>query len=168
MLFDNFSQDDWNDFYNFGFECVQDYLKNGLVQADTSDYFLKALRLKVEGVEGDGTVTSWMNDWIINRREEITEEDLYSQFSDEHPIESYSWDSKRFHKGFYDFVSEHPDYGYNEHLSHKGDKKSDRRHLVGKRGQQKPQIVITVKGEKGHNVPSDSTIEYFKELGEVA
>jgi hypothetical protein len=168
MLFDNFSQDDWNDFYNFGFECVQDYLKNGLVQADTSDYFLKALRLKVEGVEGDGTVTSWMNDWIINRREEITEEDLYSQFSDEHPIESYSWDSKRFHKGFYDFVSEHPDYGYNEHLSHKGDKKSDRRHLVGKRGQQKPQIVITVKGEKGNNVPSDSTIDYFKELGEVA
>ena len=168
MLFDNFSQDDWNDFYNFGFECVQDYLKNGLVQADTSDYFLKALRLKVEGVEGDGTVTSWMNDWIINRREEITEEDLYSQFSDEHPIESYSWDSKRFHKGFYDFVSEHPDYGYNEHLSHKGDKKSDRRHLVGNRGQQKPQFVITVKGEKGNNVPSDSTIDYFKELGEVA
>lgn len=168
MLFDNFSQDDWNDFYNFGFECVQDYLKNGLVQADTSDYFLKALRLKVEGVEGDGTVTSWMNDWIINRREEITEEDLYSLFSDDHPIESYSWDSKRFHKGFFDFVSEHPDYGYNEHLSHKGDKKSDRRHLVGKRGQQKPQIVITVKGEKGNNVPSDSTIDYFKGLGEVA
>lgn len=168
MLFDNFSQDDWNDFYNFGFECVQDYLKNGLVQADTSDYFLKALRLKVEGVEGDGTVTSWMNDWIINRREEITEEDLYSLFSDDHPIESYSWDSKRFHKGFFDFVSEHPYYGYNEHLSHKGDKKSDRRHLVGKRGQQKPQIVITVKGEKGNNVPSDSTIDYFKGLGEVA
>ena len=53
MLFDNFSQDDWDDFYNFGFECVQTYLKLYRSNSRTSEYFLKSLKLKVEGVEGD-------------------------------------------------------------------------------------------------------------------
>jgi hypothetical protein len=168
MLFDNFDQEDWDAFYNFGFECVQDYLKNGLVKADTSDYFLKALRLEVEGVSGNGDVTAWMNDWILNRREEISEEELYNLFSEENSIETFSWDSKRFHKGFFDFVMKHPNYDYNEHLSHKGDKKSNRRHLVGKRGEQKPNIVVTVKGEKNDNHSSDHEVDYFKDFGEVA
>ena len=146
MLFDNFSQDDWDDFYNFGFECVQTYLKHGLIQADTSEYFLKSLKLKVEGVEGDGTVTGWMNDWILNRNKELSEDELYELFQSENAVESMTkWDKKTFHKGFFTFVMEHPDYDYNPKLSHKGDKKSDRRHMVGSRGNQRPMIEVTVK-----------------------
>ena len=150
LLFDKntFNQDDWDDFYNFGFGCVQDYLKHGLVQADTSDYFLKALKQKIEGVDGDGAVTGWMNDWILTRNEKISEEDLYDSFIEDYPMESFSWDSRRFHKGFFDFVMEHPDYDFNAHRSHKGDKKSDRRWYDGAKHQQKLTIVVTVKGVK--------------------
>ena len=168
MLFDDFEQDDWDDFYNFGFECVKDYLTKGLVQADTSDYFLKALRLKVEGVSGDGTITGWMNDWIVNKREEISEDDLYNLFQDELTVESYSWDKKMFHKGFFTFVMEHPEYDYNGQLSYKGDNKSDRRFLVGKKGEQKPHIIVSVKDDDGtSNSPSPSVepeIDYFSRL----
>lgn len=177
LLFDKnqFNQDDWDDFYNFGFRCVQDYLKHGLVQADTSDYFLKALKQKIEGVDGDGTVTGWMNDWILTRNKEISEEDLYDLFIDDYPTESFSWDSKKFHKGFFTFIMEHPDYDYNAHNSFKGDKKSDRRHLVGKRGQQKPHIMVTVKGDVGtitsstHSSdsepePEEDYLKYFSSL----
>ena len=156
MLFDNFQQDDWDDFYNFGFRCVQDYLKHGLVQADTSDYFLKALKQKIEGVDGDGTVTGWMNDWILTRNEEISEEDLYDLFIEDYPMESEIWNSKKFHKGFFTFVMEHPDYDYNAHNSHKGDNKSKRRWGVGKRGKQKYHIVVTVKG--GGGISNSSTL----------
>ena len=51
---------------------------------------------------------------------------------------------------------------------YKGDKKSNRRHLVGKRGEQKPNIVVTVKGEKNDNHSSDHEVDYFKDFGEVA
>jgi len=168
MLFENYDQDDWDEFYNFGFECVQDYLKKGLVQADTSNYFLKALKQKIEGVSGDGTITGWMNDWIVNRREEISEDDLYNLFSDELTVESYSWDKKMFHKGFFTFVMEHPEYDYNGQLSYKGDNKSDRRFLVGKKGEQKPHIIVSVKDDDGtSNSPSPSVepeIDYFSRL----
>jgi|ETNmetMinimDraft_13_1059891.scaffolds.fasta_scaffold05672_2 hypothetical protein len=178
LLFDdNFNQDDWDDFYNFGFRCVQDYFKHGLVQADTSNYFLKALRLKVEGVDGDGTVTGWMNDWILTRNEEIFDIDLYDLFIAENPMESLSWDSKRFSNQFFKFVMEHPDYDYNAHLSHKGDSKTQRRQQLGKRDQQQPHIVVTVKGVtpkvKGKSKTSNGSTDtldvenhehYFKRL----
>ena len=176
LLFDrnDFDQDDWDDFYNFGFGCVQDYLSHGLVQADTSDYFLKALKQKIEGVGGDGTVTGWMNDWILTRNEEISEEDLYSKFITDYPMESFTWDSKSFHKGFFSFTMEHPDYDYNGHLSYKGDKKSDRRYLVGKRGQQNPHIVVSVKGQKPATKSSTNTstensepVDYEKLFGDL-
>jgi hypothetical protein len=109
---------------------------------------LKALKQKIEGVDGDGAVTGWMNDWILTRNEKISEEDLYDSFIEDYPMESFSWDSRRFHKGFFDFVMEHPDYDFNAHRSHKGDKKSDRRWYDGAKHQQKLTIVVTVKGVK--------------------
>ena len=41
-------------------------------------------------------------------------------------------------------------------------------YLVGKRGEQKPHIVVTVKGEKNDNHSSDHEVDYFKDFGEVA
>ena len=70
---------------------------------------------------------------------------------------------------------EHPDYDYNAHNSHKGDNKSKRRWGVGKRGQQKYHIVVTVKGDDGisnsstHSSdsepePEEEYLKYFSSL----
>lgn len=48
-LFDDFSNEEWNDFYNYMFYCVQKYLKKGLVAQDTSDYQKKQLLSEVGG-----------------------------------------------------------------------------------------------------------------------
>jgi len=62
---------------------------------------------------------------------------------------------------------EHPKYDYNEHLKMKGDNKSDRRYLVGKKGEQKTHIIVSVKDDGTSNSPSHSVepeIDYFSSL----
>jgi hypothetical protein len=145
MLFAEFNQDDWDDFHNYLFGCVQSYLKNGLIESDSKFYHIKAIKQKIEGIGGDGVVTQWMIDWISNNmNKDIAEDDLFKGFRDEYPFEE-SWDKKRFLTGFFTLVMEHPEYEYNVHLSHKGDTKSERRWKKGSAGNQLATIIVTSK-----------------------
>jgi len=152
MLFDDFDDDDWDKFYNFGFRCVQEFLRDGLVQADNQNYKQKSLIKTTEGDGGDGEVTAWMMEWVANKRTSefgysddkgISEEKLYSQFiKDNYDIQS-SWDKKRFRISFFEFINSSVAYEYNEHQASKGDSISHRRWLVGAAGKQERHIKIT-------------------------
>ena len=92
MLYDDFDEDDWNEFYNFGFNAVQKYFKNGLIETENSDFQLKVVRASVEGSGGDGIVTGWIDNWIkkdrINYRMDLPKnapsfDNLYSKLSEE-------------------------------------------------------------------------------------
>ena len=96
-----------------------------------------------------------MEDWLKTTRTEkryhetgITESNLYEQFdqsnSDYTPPEGL-WDKKRFLKGFFELIQDHPDYEWNAHLAHKGSSKSDRRWQIGSRKTQEPWVKITDK-----------------------
>ena len=58
-LFDDWDDTEWNRFYNFGFQCVQEYLKNGLSSPERITYKRKQL----VKVMGDDT-HNWINLWI--------------------------------------------------------------------------------------------------------
>ena len=56
-----FTDVDWNQFYTYGFRCVQEYLKKGLVESSNENHLKKSRKVSIEGIDGDGVVTSWMN-----------------------------------------------------------------------------------------------------------
>ena len=178
-LFDyNFTDDDWNQFYTYGFKCVQDYFRQGLVQASNQNHLAKARKMEVEGKEGDGTVTRWMEEWLENKRvrrnyhiDGISEQDLYDSFCKSNP--EYTpphgfWNKSKFIGSFFDFVKLHPSFEWNTHLSKKGDSKSARRELKGTRGNQESWVTITDNNSNVVSVKSQSDsdseiISLFKE-----
>ena len=156
MLFDeSFSQDDWNDFYSYGFGCVQEYFNDGLCESQNNKYDLKVTKATVEGLDGDGTFTDWLDEWIKNDRLEkgldkddgISIDELYSSFISanplQHPQANGIWDKRRFDQGVWDFISSIQGYHYNKHLSKKGDTKSSRRWQRGSAGDQKKLLIRT-------------------------
>jgi len=153
MLFGSgFDDEDWNQFFNFGFRCVQEFLRDGLIQAENQEYKTKALVKEIEGTGGDGEVTAWMVDWVENKRTSefgysdetgISENDLYSLFSKDNTIHQIAWDIKRFRTSFFAFIVNSPKLEYNEHLSANGDTITKRRWLLGAAGQQERHIKIT-------------------------
>ena len=64
LLFDDFSKAEWNDFYNYMFYCVQQYLKKGLVAQDTSNYQQKQLMSAVFGGYAESEHSRTVSDWI--------------------------------------------------------------------------------------------------------
>jgi hypothetical protein len=152
---ENFTNEDWNDFYNYGFRCVQEYFEKGLVQSDNSQYEIKSIKVTVEGVDGSGVFTDWLDDWIkvdrlkddLNVGDGISLDDLWSKFSRDNLLEILgaggSWDKKRFDQGVWDFTDNMKGYQYNGHLSKNGASKSSRRMQKGPAGNQKPYIRIT-------------------------
>ena len=51
-----FSDSDWDDFYNFGFGCVKEYLRDDSVESPRNKYDLKATKTSIEGIDGDETL----------------------------------------------------------------------------------------------------------------
>ena len=153
--------DGWNKFYNFGFKCVQEYLKKRLVKSVSSSYQLKSLIAKVEGKGGDGQGTNWLINWVkkdrfvLGENRAVSEDKLYDDFTLDNlnliPQTKGKWDYKFFSNALWTLVNEMPDWNYNEHRSHKGNRKSDRRYQVGERDNQQPFIWITTKFDKKWN-----------------
>ena len=160
LLFsDDFTDDDWNQFYTYGFRCVQEYLKNNLVESSNQNHLVKSRKMEVEGYDGDGQVTQWMEDWLVTDRIQgkyhetgISVGELYKTFSHDNlhytPEGGGDWDFRKFDKGFFDYVMLHPDYDYNAHYSSRGNKKSDRRWKGGTAGNQNGFAKVTSHKDK--------------------
>lgn len=139
MLFTDFDDEDWNSFYNYGFHCIQRYLREGLLFQDTTDYKVKVLIKEIEGVEGDGTFVKWLQDWIEKDRiignyqqDGISIDTLWKLFIKEFPDHPYTqWDKKNFGNKLYQYVMSVPELDYNPHKSSKGSSRTDRRWRKG-------------------------------------
>ena len=119
------------------------------------NYRHKALKATVEGAEGDGAFSGWLDDWIRNDRLEndyhlddgISLDELYNSFIRENPLQHPDakgiWDLRRFDAGVWDYIDASEGYYYNKHLSKKGTTKSSRRWQRGPAGQQKNHIKVT-------------------------
>ena len=97
LLNGSFNWDDWNEFYNYGFHCIQVYLNRGkLVKHEPGrlpplqcieGLKWKVLREDVEGIDETGEF-EWIVNWLktervkqnVHRLDGITKDELYSQF----------------------------------------------------------------------------------------
>ena len=150
----DFNEKDWNKFFNYGFYCIQKYLRQGLVQQSLNSYMRKNLVSVIEGVEGNGEVLDWMEEWISTTRIEnnyhidgIAVDTFYHSFSSDNPSLMITWDSKRLLDRFFDYVKQSEDLDWNPKLSSNGDTRSKRRMRIGSRGEQKEIIQIVSKND---------------------
>ena len=189
MLFNNFDEKDWNEFYNYGFNCVQEYLKDGLVESPHSDIERKVLKATIEGASGDGAITGFIEEWIKSDRlankyhkgDGISEDAFYEEFAREYP--SYTieqgglWDKQRINTAVFQYAMGSKSMDYNPHLANKGDSKSQRRWKRGSAGQQKVCFRLTTdldkafdstrpsnKSKKSDTDMSDTDMDYFNHL----
>ena len=145
LLFTDFSQDDWRDFYNFIFGCCQMYLTYGLrgmsLSALKRNTKLSSIRvpLSMEGLE-------WVENHLKNKRAGvydtkpgISEDDFYDEFVADLG-DSPEVDKNTLHTVLYDFVEATPGLEYNQHK--RGNTKSQKRYLSGPKGKQTPHIVV--------------------------
>lgn len=171
MLFDDFTEEDWNSFYNYGFHCIQRYLKEGLLFQDDTDYKLKNLIKEIEGQFGDGVLVKWISNWINKvrvsgayHRDGIPIKQLWNSFAKEHPSHAdKEWTLPKFKKGLFDYVSFVPELDYNPHLASNGDTMSARKWRVGPRGNQVEWVKIThIDDDQSYD--DDETLEIFEQL----
>lgn len=189
MLFNNFDEKDWNEFYNYGFNCVQEYLKEGLVESPHSDIEKKVLKATIEGATGDGAITGFIEEWIRTDRltgnyhkgDGISEDDFYEKFLEEYPTYAVEnggiWDKQKINTAVFQFAMGAKGMDYNPHLANKGDSKSQRRWKRGSAGNQKVCFRITTdidkefgstggkfsKSKSGKDDDED-TMKYFEKL----
>ena len=145
---DAYDKDEWTRFFNFGVRCVQKYLQQGLVSENSDDYKLKQITQKIEGFDGDGSVTEWITNWVENTRIEkeydikgITEDDFYQEFLDENPNHSFS--QNKLSEGIFTYATMHEKYDYNADKAAKGNTRTNRRLRMGPAGNQKNGFRIT-------------------------
>ena len=65
---DDFDENDWIKYYNYGFQCIQKYLMKGLSKQNLANYNKKNLIASIEGINGNGQIVDWMEDWISTTR----------------------------------------------------------------------------------------------------
>ena len=170
MLFEEFSEDDWNTFYNYGFTCIQKYLNEGLIPQDSTDLQLKMLIKEIEGASGDGVLVKWIANWIDTDRisgayhkNGIPIDQLWSSFAKEYPSHAdKQWTQPRFKKSLFDYVSYVPELDYNPQLAHNGNGMSDRKWRQGSRGDQVEWVKITHIDDVKSN--DDEIVELFAKL----
>jgi len=143
---------DWIDFYNFGFHCIKEYLLKGVVANDRSNYRKKQIVAKIEGFGNNDGVVDFIQDYIIQGKGFMNEtpvngeywgiklDDFYNDFvnqSDDQVVEK--WDQTRFHKAVWEICKDRS-WEYNPHRT--GTTMSQKRSLKGERGKQKPYIKV--------------------------
>ena len=155
ILKSDYKQSEWNEFYNFGFICLQSYLQNGLHHCDTSEQTLKSIIAKWEGDTNDGVVEWWIDiveskkipqlSSLADRgvdRMKLFEMFHKIDFKDELHIKTKWLDSHKFFQMIYG-VSIDMGYEYNPHKSNMGEGMNKRKYLVrGKDGKNHHHIII--------------------------
>ena len=182
------SNKEWNKFYNYGFLCIQEYLKLGLKASANSTYLTKSIKLQVEGKDGDGSGTEWLMNWITNDRltndfhkTGISEEDLFLLFCKDNLELTEDmggvWDRKFFNSAVFRLVDKTKGWYYNKHCASKGNTKTNRRwlQLDKKTKKQVRFLKITTNDDDKvikqkelervlSNTDEATVLEYFKDL----
>ena len=146
-LFDDFDEMEWNNFFNYGFRCVQEYLLKGVVGNPNSSYKRKQIISKIEGKGVNDGVVDWMTNWIeeneLNLREGLPINDLFVEFDNSFDIDiSDKWDFTRLKKGLFELCDEKK-WNFNPHKV--GKTYSQKRWLKGPKNEQKEWIKIHLK-----------------------
>jgi len=144
MLFQHdFTFDDYNEFYWFGFKCVKSYLTHGLYKCNTDRVKLKGLIKKWEDGDDNGVVR-WFIDVVENERHKelidkpgISKTDLFGYLLKHLGKNTalikvkFDWmnNEGRFQKMIWD-ICKVMKYKYNDFQSHQGDTPNKRKYLV--------------------------------------
>ena len=133
MMFEHdFTHDDYNHFFNFGFRCIQSYLKYGLHRCDLTEQNKKAIIRKYEGSNNYGVVEWWI-DLVANNKVDgllvngVRRTDLldrfHKDFSEEECLATkLLWGSNpdKFNKMLYGVTTD-MGWDWNPHKADKGD-----------------------------------------------
>ena len=147
-LFNDFSQDDWNQFYTFGFKCIQLFLREGLVNGAMGSYEEKQL---ATSVASEPEVQEWIRNYVMEQRVQlnhhvngVADYALHLIFTNDiDPRITMYWDKTRLKKALYEYVSKLDGYDWNPHKANRGNTMSERRFLVQEEdGVQKSYIKI--------------------------
>lgn len=168
-LFNDFNQKDWNQFYTFGFKCIQLFLRKGLVNGAMGSYEEKQL---ATSVASEPEVQEWIRNYVMERRIQlnhhingVADYALHLIFTnDVDPMITKYWDKTRLMKALYEYVSKLDEYDWNPHKSSRGDTMSDRRFLVSEDGVQKPYIKIVSDSDSANDDSYKDPMSYFKEM----
>ncbi len=140
----DWSQDDWLDFYNFGFKCIQEYLFKGVIQNPHSNYKRKQLIAQIEGVGINDGVCEWITKYVVDNESKfktgIEYQTIYTDFSEDFEDEVLEkWESTRFKKSLFEICKEKK-WIYNPHRT--GNTLSSKRWLSGPKGNQVEKVRI--------------------------
>jgi len=147
-LFNDFNQKDWNQFYTFGFKCIQLFLREGLVSGAMGSYEEKQL---ATSVASEPEVQEWIRSYVMERRVQldhhvngVADYALHLIFTNDiDPRITKYWDKTRLKKALYEYVSKLDGYDWNPHKANRGNTMSERRFLVQEEdGVQKSYIKI--------------------------
>ena len=146
-LIDNeFSDNDWIQFYNFGFRCIREFLKKGVVETEKSNYERKQFIAKIEGDGVNDGVVDWIENYIksneVKFRDKVSWNTIYKDFSDD--CESYvteNWKSTRLKQAVWDICLYHK-WKYNPHKI--GKTLSSKRWKSGPKGMQVDCVKIHI------------------------
>ena len=94
-LFDDWDKDEWNRFYNMMFECVRDYLENGVMDMEKSD---KLIRKQIKVQFGEEFLEYFVGFLEEGDENWISQEQLYNDFLAMHGFEKKDYSVKRFSK----------------------------------------------------------------------
>ena len=169
-LFDDFCQKDWNQFYTFGFKCIQLYLREGLVNGAMGSYEEKQL---ATSVASEPEVQEWIRNYVMEQRVQlnhhinngVADYALHLLFTNEvDPMVAKYWDKTRLLKALFEYVSKLDGYDWNPHKSDRGNTMSARRYLVSEDGVQKHYIKIVSDSDSANDDDFDLTDRYFSHL----
>ena len=145
-LFEQFDGNDWIQFYNFGFRCISEYLKKGVVQTDKSNYKKKQERAQIEGDGVNDGVFDWIEGFILKHKstfkDKYEEDKFYLNFVNNFEEDvTEKWNKTRFKQSVYKICLNNR-WGYNPHKP--GNTLSQKRWKVGPAGKQKEHLRIVV------------------------
>lgn len=142
----DFTDNDWIQFYNFGFRCLQEFLKKGVVQTDKSNYLRKQFISQIEGDGVNDGVVDWIENYIISNeskfREHVVWATMYDQFHNDFEFDvTENWNSTRLKTAVWEICKEKK-WKYNPHKV--GTTLSSKRWKTGGKGHQVDSVKIYI------------------------
>ena len=147
-LIDNaFTENDWIQFYNFGFRCIREFLQKGVLQTEKSNYQRKQF---VSQIEGDGVndgVVDWIENYVLSNESKFKDKVIWTTMFDDFRNDfemdvTDKWNSTRLKQALWD-ICKHKGWKYNPHKI--GNTLSSVRWKTGPKGMQVESIKIYIK-----------------------